>query len=70
MTQAERIARVAAWKCLPRAAPWSMELRGTQHALMADSVTVAALAQGIVMPRLQLQAEMIVRCLQLLEEEV
>jgi len=38
--------------------------------LAVDSVTAACLAQGIITPRLQVQAERLVRCLNLLEEEV
>lgn len=68
MTQAERMARVAERKRLPKAPPWTLELKGTLHVLMADSVTVAALAHGIVPARFQCQCALAVRCLDLLEE--
>lgn len=69
MTQAARIARVQERKKLPKSPPWVSELKGTLHVLMADSVTVACLAQGLVPARFQCQCEQAVRCLHLLEEE-
>lgn len=67
-SQAERIARVAERKRPHRPAPWHLELRGTQHTLFADDVTVAALAQGLVTARLQCQAAMIARYIEEPEE--
>lgn len=70
LTATARHARVQERKKPLWPAPWQMELRGTQHWLVADSVSVAALAQGKVTSRLQVQAARVVRCLNLLEEEV
>ncbi len=50
-------------------APWTMELRGTQYTLVADEITVAALAAGKVTARLQCQAALLTRYLQGTEAE-
>lgn len=70
LTPADHLAHVQERKKPDKAAPWVMEIRGTQHWLLADSVSVAALAQGVVTSRLQVQAARVVRCLDLLDEEV
>lgn len=69
LTATARHARVQERKKIPKSPPWVNELRGTLHVLMADSATVACLAQGIVPARFQCQCEQAVRCLHLLEEE-
>lgn len=56
-------ARVDERKRLPKAPPWTMALRGTQHTLFVDDVTVAALAAGKVTARLQCQAALLTRYL-------
>lgn len=60
-TADELAARVEALKRPPHAEPWMPAVRGTQQFLLLDDISLAALAEGIVLLRVRRQAELAAR---------
>lgn len=62
-TAEELAARVEAQKLPPHAEPWMEAVRGPQHFLLPDEISMAAIAEGIVTARVQRQARLAVQYL-------